>query len=85
MCVVYIQRPLQRHSPDGVVELLERVAREVVAVVEVGEVLDELRAGHAPERAAAAAAVQVRVQQHDGARQRVDRVCNMVLRVYYIC
>lgn len=69
----YVQRPLQRLRADGVVQVLERVAREVVAVVEVGQVVDELRARHPLQRAAAA--VQVRVQQHYGARQRVHRVC----------
>lgn len=60
------------------VEVLERVAREVLAVVELGEVLDELRARHAPE-SAAAAAVQVRVQQHYRARQRVHGIWGMFI------
>lgn len=56
------------------VELFERFPREVVSVVEVSEVVYELRARHATERASAAAAVQVRVQEHYGTRQRVHRV-----------
>lgn len=76
MYVWYVQRPLQRLRAYSVVEVLERVAREVVAVIEVGQVVYELRARHAAEGGAARrrAPVQVRVQQHYCTRQRVHCV-----------
>lgn len=69
------QCPLEWLHANGVVELLERVLGEVLPVVEVREVVHELCARHASE-GGGAGAVQVGVQQHYGARQRVYSVCD---------
>ena len=56
---------------DGRVNGLEEVGGKVGALVEAGQVLGEVVAGHLPEEALA---VEVRVEQHDGAGERVDGV-----------
>ena len=55
----------------GIVNALEQLFGKVLAVVELGQVFDELVAGHLPLQILP---VQVGVQQHDGARQRVNGV-----------
>lgn len=51
--------------------MLEHLARKIVAVVELREILDELGARHFP---ADVLAVEIRVEEHDGTRQRVHGV-----------
>lgn len=73
MARYYLQCPLEREALDGLVETLEHLAGEVLPVVEFRQVLDELGAGHL---VADDLAVQVRVEQHDGTRQRVNGICS---------
>ena len=64
---------VERPGAYGLIEPPERLHGKVVAVVELREVVDKLGAGHLARHVLH---VQVRVEQHQRARERVTRVCS---------
>lgn len=73
----HLHRPLQGTALDSCVELLQQFLGEILAVIQFTQVLNELRARHFP---ANVLPMQIRVEQHDGAGERMHGV----LRVQHV-
>lgn len=56
---------------DGLIQVLEYVSGEILAVIQFGEVVNELGARHLPTNVLA---VQVRIEQHNGTGQSMDSI-----------